>query len=214
MTETATPRRVDDARALGSTGQRPRLVIKPAVILGVIAVVPVAALAAFLISLTLNPVYGAQTDIIFDPGSGLSDAAANRVLATQEVVLRSDAVLGPVSSVAQIPTRSIDKSLNIEVVGQSNVIRFTVAHQDPDTARLLAETITDEYEEQISAALPESVRWSVLTPPHLLNEPLRPRPVLSAALGALVGIFIAAAAVVVLVWPRLARNDVVGISDL
>jgi uncharacterized protein involved in exopolysaccharide biosynthesis len=180
---------------------------------------------------------------------------------------------------------NLSKSLEVDVVGQSNVFRLTVLHPDPGTARLLAEMITSEYEhrlvslnseyiqretqslkqriDQLSASLrdvqsdlgsrsqqrppgqpvgleeqqlsafaltlqrqienlqseltmlepqqfPQPV---VLTPVYVLDGPVRPRPIQATALGALTGIFIAAGAVLVLMWTRSARSDVVGIDD-
>ena len=51
-------------------------------------------------------------------------------------------------------------------MGESNVIRFTVAHQDSGTAQLLAEMVTPEHERQIEATTAESGEWSVLAPPR------------------------------------------------
>lgn len=195
-----------------------------------VSVVVLSALTALLISLSQPRLYGAQTDIIFDPGSDLSDTAATRWLLTQEVVLRSGAVLGPVSAATGIPVRSLNKILAVEIVGQSNVIRFTVANRDPGLAQQLVQMITDEYRKQITALnaamnpapagalaantaeVAQTMRWSVLTPPHLLDKYVRPQPVQALALGTLAGIFIAAGLVGVLAWPRIARNERSGLD--
>jgi capsular polysaccharide biosynthesis protein len=224
MTETVSPRRMENTPSPKRLGRhRRQRTLGAAVILGV-AVVVVSALASLWVSLRQTRLYGAQTDIVFDPGPELSDTAVTRWLLTQELVLRSGAVLGPVSNTTKIPIRDIERFLTIEVVGQSNVIRFMIANPDPGTALKIAQLITEEYKKQLPALLPtinvqensnvQLIRWAILTPPHVLEEPVKPQPVQALALGALAGIFIAAGMILLLAWPRLARNDRLGTGDL
>ena len=71
---------------------------------------------------------------------------------TQEVILRSRAVLDPVAGATGIPARRLEQALSTEVVNQSNVVRVTVADRDEPTAQRLAQLITEEYEKQASLA--------------------------------------------------------------
>src|SRR3954454_22822745 len=59
------------------------------------------ALAAVGVSTLLPPVYGAQADLILKPRIELSDAAAERVMLTEEAVLTSPRVLVPVATQGQ-----------------------------------------------------------------------------------------------------------------
>ncbi|MGH8902973.1 MAG: hypothetical protein ACRDYA_15210 [Egibacteraceae bacterium] len=212
MTETASPQQADAVVApKGPRRHRPPVTIGIAAILA-IGVVVVSALAAFSVSSRQKRLYGAQTDIVFKPGPDLSDTAADRALNTQEVVSRSEAVLGPVSRAMQIPIKQIDKALTVEVVGQSNVVRLTVASLDPATAQTLTQMIADEYQKQIVAMSP-GYTLSVLTPSHVLSDPLKPRPAQAAALGTLIGMFIAAGMILVLLRPWMPRDDRSGIDD-
>jgi capsular polysaccharide biosynthesis protein len=249
--------------------------------LGAIAAVAAAtvllcALVALPIGLNQPRVYGAQSDILFDAGPDASDASADRALVTQQVVLRSNAVLGPVAEAERVPVERLEEALSVEVVNQSNILRITVGDRDPDTARRLIQRITDEYGRQmaltgsvedpreisqlegrmkdLSASLAKAqadldvlsrrrapgqppsarerelqlaaeatqgrlrsiqeritevelartggARSRVLTSAHVLAEPLRPRPLQALAWGALVGLFVATAIVLLLLRPR------------
>jgi capsular polysaccharide biosynthesis protein len=117
-----------------------------------LATVVVCTLVALPILLSRPPVYGAQADILVNPGANLSDAATDRALVTQEVILRSRAVLDPVAGATGIPARRLEQALSTEVVNQSNVVRVTVADRDEPTAQRLAQLITEEYEKQASLA--------------------------------------------------------------
>jgi capsular polysaccharide biosynthesis protein len=244
------------------------------------AAIVICTLTALPIVLSQPRVYGAQADLIFNPGADMSDAAADRALVTQEVVLRSRTVLEPVAEATRIPVEGLKKALSVEVVNQSNVVRITVADRDADTARRVAQLIAEEYEkrtlfttsaadqqpiaylerqiEQLTASLagmqarvdrlarrrepdaPMSTeerqlqllatatqqrlaraqdqltelqlgrlnqpRSRILAPAQVLEDPLRPRPVQAIAAGALVGVFVAAAIVLVLFRPRFAAD--------
>jgi capsular polysaccharide biosynthesis protein len=244
------------------------------------AALVICTLAALPIVLSQPRVYGAQADLIFNPGANLSDVATDRALVTQEVILRSRTVLEPVAEATRIPVERLKKALSVEVVNQSNVVRITVADRDADTARRLAQLIAEEYEkrtslttsaadqqpiaylegqiEQLAASLAgmqarvdqlarrrepdapvsaqerqlqllatatqqrlaraqdqlaelqlgrlDQPRSRILAPAQVLEDPLRPRPVQAIAAGALVGVFVAAAIVLVLFRPRFAAD--------
>lgn len=253
--------------------------------IGTVAAIAVAAivvciLAALPIVLRQPRVYGARADLIFSPEATMSDVATDRALVTQEVILRSRAVLEPVAAATGIPVERLEKALSVEVVNQSNVVRITVADRDAETARRLAQLISEEYEkrtaittsaadeqpvaylerqiDQLAASLAnaqaredqlagrrrpgeplsaqerqlqilatatqqrlaraqdqltdlqlgrlDEPRSRLLASAKVLEEPLRPRPVQAVAAGALVGVFVAAAIVLVLFRPRFAAD--------
>lgn len=228
-TETASLDRLEGATLPRRMGRHRRSMGIGATTILALSIVVVSALAAMFVSLAQVPLYGAQTDLIFDPGPDISDSAATRWLLTQEVVLRSGSVLGPVANAKGMLTKDLEKSSAVEIVGQSNVIRFTVANPDAATAQDLVQLITDEYRKRVEAinaattpatdpptvpaADPRTIRWSVLTPPHVLDKPVRPQPVQALALGALAGIFIASGAVAALTRPWIPRNGRAGLDD-
>ncbi|MGH8899570.1 MAG: hypothetical protein ACRDZ4_21720 [Egibacteraceae bacterium] len=226
MTETRSPERVDDTLTPRRPERRRPLTPRALAIL-TISVVVVGALAALFASLAQTPLYAAQTDILVDPAPDLSDTALNRTLATQDLILRSGAVLGAVSKATKISVKDIDKALTTKIVGQSNVIRFSIVSVDRGTAQTLAQMITNEYQKQTVALNPSQTpapapeqtpaqtpvyKLSVLTPAHVLSDPVRPRPVQALALGALVGVFIAAGMVLTLRRPWWVPRDDSGIG--
>jgi capsular polysaccharide biosynthesis protein len=154
MTDTMIPARRDDAppttRLLGLWLHRSWGIGAVAAI--ALAAVVVCTLVALPILLSRPAVYGAQADILVNPGVNLSDAATDRALVTQEVILRSRAVLDPVAGATGIPAPRLEAALSTEVVNQSNVVRITVADRDERTAQRLAQLITEEYEQQASLA--------------------------------------------------------------
>jgi uncharacterized protein involved in exopolysaccharide biosynthesis len=257
--------------------------------IGTVAAIAAAAvvtctLVALPIMLSRPRVYGAQADVLITPRAGQSDAATDRALATQEIILRSETVLDPVADATGIPVRRLEKALSVEVVNQSNVVRITMADRDAATAQRLTQLIVEGYEQQTSfptvadlarstSFLEEQLRDlsatlavdqgrlaklasgrgrgpgkaisteerrlqvvvattqqrlkivqdqlaqaplrqleqaqpqpQVLVPAHVLKDPLSPRPAQAAASGALVGLFVAAAIILVLFRPRFTEE--------
>jgi uncharacterized protein involved in exopolysaccharide biosynthesis len=154
MTDTMIPPHRDDAppatRLLGLWVHRPLGIVAVAAI--ALAAVVVCTLVALPVLLSRPAVYGAQADILVNPGGNLSDAATDRALVTQEVILSSRAVLDPVAAATGITARRLEQALSTEVVNQSNVVRITVADRDQRTAQRLAQLITEEYEKHASLA--------------------------------------------------------------
>ena len=280
MIEAVSSQPVDSARTDRRAGgrSRRRAFVIPLFLVGVVIV---SSAVSYFLSLRQQPVYGAETEILFDPGPELSDAAADRAIVTQETVLHSAAVLEPVSREMGVPLADLRRAVETDVVGSSNIIRLTVMHPSPATARRLAELITTRYTEQLRAVGLERVTRStqyleqtieglnealrgveadidalaaqrvrggvpsaqeeqlvlrsqqlqqqitqltaqytaaaldqlgepegiVLTPPRVLDDPLRPRPIQALALGAVIGMAIAGAVLLILLGPRLIAAD-------
>jgi uncharacterized protein involved in exopolysaccharide biosynthesis len=112
--------------------------------LGVTFVV-VSAVAALAFDRLQQPVYGAQADVVFQPSGELSDFRAQRDVGTQPLILRSLAVIGPVSQSTGIPVDKLEKALTVDLPSQSDIVRITVADPDRATAERVAKAVTDEY---------------------------------------------------------------------
>jgi hypothetical protein len=115
-------------------------------------VVAVSAIAAVAFALLTPRVYGAQAEVTFQPNGDLSDFRAERDMATQQLVLEGEAVLGPVAGATHIPVKKLQDMVSAEIVGQTNVLRITVANPDRGTAVALAELITTEYLNRFASA--------------------------------------------------------------
>jgi uncharacterized protein involved in exopolysaccharide biosynthesis len=119
-------------------------------------IMAVFVLGGLAFSLLQQRIYGAEIDILFDPGSDISDAAVERAFATQQVILRSPTVLQPVATANRIPVKDLEESLSIEVVERSNVMRLTVGNKNPTTAVTVAQMIADEYQRGFTSGGPNS----------------------------------------------------------
>jgi hypothetical protein len=115
-----------------------------------VSAVVACALLALPIMLSRPSVHGAQADILINPRAGQSDAATDRALATQQIILGSETVLDPVAKATGIPVRRLEQALSVEVVNQSNVVRITMADRNAATAQRLTQLIVEAYLEQTS----------------------------------------------------------------
>lgn len=117
-----------------------------------VVVVAVSVIAAVAFALLTPRVYGAQAEVTFQPSGDLSVFRAERDMATQQVVLQGQAVLGPVADATHIPVRKLQDMVSAEIVGQTNILQITVANPDRGTAVALAELITTQYLTRFTSA--------------------------------------------------------------
>jgi uncharacterized protein involved in exopolysaccharide biosynthesis len=182
--------------------------------------------AAVGYSLLQPTVYGAQADILLTAQPQLSDAAVDRAMVTQTMVVTSDPVLEPVASQAGMPLPRLRDEVSVEIVGRSNVLRITVGDGDRARAVRLVELITAAYLRAPGSAPAPAVPLpapggsaapnpatgdvgplivpSVLVPAAPLDEPLQPRPLRALAAGAILGLLVAAGVVALVLRPRAA----------
>ncbi len=210
MTETV--RNAKEARSLvagSGTYGRPRRRIARLIVVA-LAIVAVSAAAAVGHSLFQPRVYGATVDFLITPRPDISDAAVDRAMMTQLMIVASDPVLQPVADRFGMPVGELREKVTAELVGRSNILRLTVGDRDRARAVELARLVAAEYlSEPISAlgvtAAPEAqppTRSTMLSAATPLPGPLQPRPLRALAGGVLLGLLVAAVAVVVLMRPR------------
>ncbi len=209
MTETL-PKADGRATVVGSgTYGRPRPRVGRLVAVA-LAVDVVCAAASVGYSMLQPRVYGAQVDFLVTPRPDISDAAVDRAMMTQVMIVTSDPVLQPVAGRFDMSTRALRDNVTAEMVGRSNILRVTVGDQDRTRAVELARLITTEYLNGTTAVPgvprgPEEqppTRSTVLSTASSLPSPLQPRPTRALAAGVLIGLLAAAVAVVVLMRPR------------
>lgn len=190
------------------------LPLKPRFQLGLIALLSAlvllgCALIPAAVSALLPRTYGGQVEFLLAPRPELSDTAVERALLTEEVILTSPSVLGPVAAQAGLSLESLQSKVTTDLVARSNVLRVTVADRDRERAVSLVGGIQRQYAAtQLSTATPTSaggpaITYTVLTPPRLLDKPLAPRPLQVLAAGALVGIGVTAVLAVILLRPAI-----------
>ena len=114
-----------------------------------LAAVVVCTLVALPILLSRPAVYGAQADILVNPGVNLSDAATDRALVTQEVILRA----GRCSTGAPAPPGSrhtVEQARSNEGRQQEQRSCGSTVPTAKSAPRNGASSFTEEYEQQAS----------------------------------------------------------------
>jgi capsular polysaccharide biosynthesis protein len=190
------------------------LLLKPRFSLRLIALISVLVLVACAliptaVSALLPKVYGGEVEFVLKPRPELSDSAAERAMLTEEVILTSPTVLGPVATQAGLSLEELESRVTTTLVGRSNVLQLTVADRDRERALSLVSGIRQQYawmhvnDARSSSTEGPALTYTVLTPPHLLEEALAPRPMQVLAAGALVGIGTAAVIALILLRPAI-----------
>ena len=122
-----------------------------------LAIVFIAVVSAFLVSAVRDKVYGARVDILYVVARDTPDDARERVLATQQALIRSRAVLEPVARRDGVPLDELQRAVSVDV-GLNDLLRLTVADQDRDRARSLVRNVTTQYLRVSSRVSPEAAR--------------------------------------------------------
>ena len=149
----------------------------------------VCATSAYVISKLMHPVYAARTDLILHLQQ--SGDAVERYLANQAVIIKSPAVLGPISEKTGISTEQLDKQLSVEFPKSGSVMRIQYANQSREIALDLTRKILAQYELVISQSeIDENASHQVISPPALLEKPVRPQPLQMTAIGGAIGLVI------------------------
>ena len=153
----------------------------------------VCAASAYVISKYIPPVYAARAELILhllQPGD-----AVERYLASQAVIIKSPAVLSPVSEKSGISMELLDKQLSVEFPKGGSVMRIQFANQNRDIALDLTRKILTQYELVISQTEEnENASHQVLSPPALLQRSVAPKPLQLTAIGGAIGLMISLAA--------------------
>lgn len=149
----------------------------------------VCAASAYVMSKYIPPVYAARTDLVLHLQQ--SGDAVERYLANQAVIIKSPAVLGPVSEKTGITTEQLDKQLSVEFPKNGSVMRIQYANQSREIALDLTSKILAQFELVIvQNEIDENASHQVISPPALLEKPVRPQPLQMAAIGGAIGLVI------------------------
>jgi capsular polysaccharide biosynthesis protein len=177
-------------------------------VLAALAVV-VGAASGYGYSIAQPTIYGAEAEFLLTPRPELSDAAVDRAMVTQVMLIRSPTVLQPVAAQTGTPLDDLLSTVKAEIVGRSNILRITAGDRNRARALSIVQAVAAGYPRAATQGQPDDqvpIRVALLTPARSTEEPLAPRPLRGLAAGTLVGLLVAAAVVVVLWRPwRLVR---------
>ena len=161
----------------------------------------ISASAAFAVASQRQPVYVARSEIILDVRN-LGGDTAERFLRTELALAESRAVLAPTAEKFGVPAGDLEGRLSAELIRDSSIVRLQ--YEDPIPSRALDITVAT-IERYLSVlqefAAQEDIRVRVLTPPFLVEEPVSPKPLRAAAVGAVVGMALAVIGIILWVQP-------------
>jgi hypothetical protein len=161
-----------------SVGFLSALVVTPMVI---------AAIVAYIGSAAMPPVYAARSEIVLESLQGVEVPEQYR--ATQSVMTTGRSVLQPVSVTTGIAIEQLEDNLTVEFPKGSTLMRFQYADLDPTIALSTIGAVLDQYLAVVSQSDSYGlIAHRLLLPPFLLEQPIRPRPLRAAAIGAAVGL--------------------------
>lgn len=114
-------------------------------------IVMVATFSAYLTSAGQRPMYGAEAKILVDTGG--SDAESiDPVLATQQVIIRSDGVLAPVAAQFGMKLRDLRKTIVVSAIGESEILRVSAVDAERSKARRMVQAVADNYIRTVAEA--------------------------------------------------------------
>jgi uncharacterized protein involved in exopolysaccharide biosynthesis len=157
--------------------------------------VTVSTGAAVATSLWRDPLYAARSEVVFDVRA-LGWDIADRMLATEVLVARSHRILDGVAQRRNLPITLIERGLIVETMPNSAVIRLEFNSSDAEEAlgvTLLATELYVAASREFTQSA-ESIGPRILTPAFVLESPVWVGPLRAAAIGAGVGLTLAAAA--------------------
>ncbi len=165
-----------------------------------VAIVAVACATSFAVGQLRPARYGAQADIVLLPDAGYSDGAVNRMLVTAQVLLTSPAVLQPVASSFGTTVSQLQRSVSTSVPDQQSlIVRLTVQDSSRARAVAVAGAIVERYRgSAVDYGIQSPVSDRFLTP-FALPGKVQPRPLRDIAAGAVVGVLLATAVVMLIV---------------
>lgn len=116
-------------------------------------IVVVATMSAYFSSNGQRKQYGAEVKMRVDTGGRDSDSILP-AMATQKVILRSDAVLRPAAAEAGVSMKELEEAVSVGTVGESEVLRLLVVDYQPERARRTAQVVADTYIKTVASTLP------------------------------------------------------------
>ncbi len=159
--------------------------------------------ASYGISKITHPVYQASATLILNVGTSTSSTSTNFTASVQAVptyaqLLTSPAVLDPVAE--QHPGLTPDGlRAMITAIPQPNtlLIELAVENHNPRLAMDLANEVSQSFAQFANAQLPATVQ---ILPAQMPTAPVRPKVLVNTIIGALVGLGLALALMVIFEW--------------
>ena len=168
-----------------------------------LAPIVLAGLGAYIGGALRETMYAARSEIVFYVRTLGGGGTADRFLATQPAIVGSRTTLAPIAAAFGRPIEEIEKNLEVDLVRSSAMMQIEYADPSGTTALDVTRAITDRYLAILrDLEVAEGAGHQLLSPAFLLEEPVEPRPLQTAAIGAVVGLAISFAGIIVLAQTR------------
>src|SRR5581483_3392270 len=189
-------------QSIQSLLSRYRLLLKRWLWLIVLGIV-VGGCATYIVTKLMPPVYQASTTIILSVTSSQSpyeDATASlEVLPTYAQLITAPKILQPVADRHDFTLKQLSNMISVKPQSNTQIIEVDVENSDPQLAAELANEVVQSFAQFSSIQLGNAAQIQLL-PAIVSPDPVHPRPSLDALLGALAGLSLALALIVVFEW--------------
>jgi uncharacterized protein involved in exopolysaccharide biosynthesis len=139
---------VADLEGLFAEPRRPiRLAVLGRYLLIVCGAIVFSALTGLLVTLPMDKVYGAESDVLFELDENLEAGflREDRRLTTQVVTITSRAILDPAADELGTTAENLGEVIEVGVIDGSEIIRMRARGPDEDTAVARLQAVVDSY---------------------------------------------------------------------
>ena len=157
----------------------------------------------YIVSKLMQPVYQASAFIVLNLGSANSTAYDNTTaslaaLPTYAQLATNPTVLKPVVALHKgLTLNELTAMVSVKPQTNTQIIELDVQNTDPHLAQQLANEISQRFEQYANTQFPAAVQ---ILPAELPITPVSPKSLLNAAIGALAGLALAIALIVIFEW--------------
>ncbi len=157
----------------------------------------------YIISKFIHPVYQASAFMVLTMSTSNgspydSTSASLEALPTYAQLLQNPVVLNPIVAQHQgLTLNQLNAMLTVKPQSNTQIIELDVQNTNPQLAMQLANEISRSFEQYVNSQLSAAVH---ILPAQLPATPISPKPLPFAGLGALVGLGLALALIVIFEW--------------
>jgi capsular polysaccharide biosynthesis protein len=174
----------------------PKFSLRMQLVILALAPILVGSLIAFVVASLSPTLFAARSEIVVNVAT-MDWSRAERFLATQLVIAKARTTLEPISVANKIPLRDLQRDVKVELIGSSDVIAIQYANSDPALALDVVKALTAQYllnlrdYEQVG-----NDGHRLLMPATQLEDPVSLKPSYAALIGAIVGVAIGMAGII------------------
>jgi capsular exopolysaccharide synthesis family protein len=197
-----TPKTVKDGIYMRNPLSRYILIFKRwawLILLGVV----LCGCGTYVVTKLMHPVYQATALLVLNvsvsPSPYENTTASLELLPTYTQLITTPAILGPIASKHGYTLQQLTPLVAVKSQANSQIIEVDVQNQDPRLATQIANEIAQSFAQFSTSNLGGVAQFQIL-PAQQPLQPIKPKPSLDALIGAVVGLGLALALIVVFEW--------------